>query len=60
MRKRMMKKEQVVIPIRLEKETWESFRKLNGKNSLSVIRTLIQGYIVFEVNNKGEKKNDQV
>jgi len=52
-----MKEEQVVIPIRMEKETWEVFHKLYGRNSNSIIRSLIEGYIVFSVlTKKGDKK----
>jgi len=45
-----------ILTLRINKELWDSFHKLHGKNSHSIIRALIQGYLVFEVKKKGEKK----
>jgi hypothetical protein len=45
-----------ILTLRISKELWDSFYKVHGKNSHAIVRSLILGYLVFEINKKGERK----
>jgi len=45
-----------ILVMRIDRELYSRFYAVNGKNSNAIIRALIEGYLIFVLTEKGEKK----